>query len=85
MANMNLTALEDALDQHFGKIGTPQRDHFERDVTKALHTYRIKEAIKSVHMGQPLTHSLVSTNAGGVGQPANNRPCRGDLYGTPRR
>ena len=51
---MNLTALEDALDQHFGKIGTPQRDHFEKDVTKALHTYRIKEAIKRVRMGQPL-------------------------------
>ena len=32
-----------------------------------------------------ITHSLVSTNGGGVGQPANNRPCRGDLYGTPRR
>ena len=36
----------------------------------------------SAHM---ITHSLVSTNGGGVGQPANNRPCRGDLYGTPRR
>ena len=83
---MNLTALEDALDQHFGKVGTPQRDHFERDVTKALHTYRTKEAIKRVRMGQPLPQEeQVSTNGGGVGQPANNRPCRGDLYGTPRR
>lgn len=55
---MNLTALEDALDQHFGKVGTPQRDHFENDVTKALQTYHIKEARKRIHMEQPLTPSL---------------------------
>ena len=55
MANMNLTALEDALDQHFGKVGTPQRDHFENDVTQALHTFRIKEARKRIRMEQPLT------------------------------
>lgn len=29
---MNLTPLDDVLDKHFGKIGTPKRDAFESDV-----------------------------------------------------
>ena len=33
----------------------------------------------------PITHSLAATKGGGVEQLANNRPCRGDLYGTPNR
>ena len=34
---MNLTLLDDVLDKHFGKVGTPKRDAFERDVDEALH------------------------------------------------
>lgn len=44
---MNLTLLDDVLDKHFGKVGTPKRDAFERDVNKALHAYRLGEAIKT--------------------------------------
>ena len=29
MAQMNLTPLDDVLDKHFGKVGTPKRDAFE--------------------------------------------------------
>ena len=32
MAQMNLTPLDDVLDKHFGKVGTPKRDAFESDV-----------------------------------------------------
>ena len=46
MAQMNLTPLDDVLDKHFGKVGTPKRDAFESDVDEALHAYRLGEAIK---------------------------------------
>ena len=31
MAQMNLTPLDDVLDKHFGKVGTPKRDAFESE------------------------------------------------------
>lgn len=39
---MNLTPLDDVLDKHFGKVGTPKRDAFESDVDEALHAYHWK-------------------------------------------
>lgn len=43
---MNLTPLDDVLDKHFGKVGTPKRDAFESDVDEALHAYHLGEAVK---------------------------------------
>ncbi len=54
MAQMNLTPLDDVLDKHFGKVGTPQRDAFENDVDGALHAYRLGEAIKNARIKQNL-------------------------------
>lgn len=48
MAQMNLTPLDDLLDKHFGKVGTPKRDAFESDVDEAIHAYRLEEAIMSL-------------------------------------
>ena len=36
LAEMNLTPLDDVLDKHFGKVGTPERDAFESNVDDAL-------------------------------------------------
>ena len=55
MAQMNLTPLDDVLDKHFGKVGTPKRDAFESDVDEALHAYRLGEAIKKARLEQNLT------------------------------
>lgn len=33
---MNLTPLDEVLDKHFGKAGTPGRDAFESDVKEAI-------------------------------------------------
>ena len=52
---MNLTPLDDVLDKHFGKVGTPKRDAFESDVDEALHAYRVGEAIKKARIEQNLT------------------------------
>ncbi len=64
MAQMNLTPLEQALDEHFGKVGTPKRDHFERDVDEALHAYRIGEAIKAERLKQNLTQEELGKKVG---------------------
>ena len=50
---MNLTPLDDVLDKHFGKVGTPKRDAFESDVNEALHAYRLHTPF--AHFGK---HSL---------------------------
>ena len=49
---MNLTPLDDVLDKHFGKVGTPKRDAFERDVDEALHAYRLEQAVKNTRIEQ---------------------------------
>ena len=64
MAQMNLTPLEQALDEHFGKVGTPKRDNFERDVEEALHAYRIGEAIKAERLKQHLTQAELGERTG---------------------
>ena len=38
---MHFTTLDDALDEHFGKRGTSERDKFEADVEAAVNAYRI--------------------------------------------
>ena len=64
MEKMNLIPLEDALDKHFGKIGTPKRDAFESDVEEALHAYRIGEAIKAERLKQNLTQEELGERIG---------------------
>ena len=44
MTQMHFTTLDDALDEHFGKRGTSERDKFEADVEAAVNAYRIGEA-----------------------------------------
>ena len=50
-----VTPLDDVLDKHFGKVGTPKRDAFESDVDEALHAYRLGEAVKKTPIEQNLT------------------------------
>lgn len=45
---MHFTKFEDLLDSFYGKIGTPERDKFERKVAKAVNAYRVREAAKKV-------------------------------------
>ena len=64
MAQMNLTPLDDVLDKHFGKVGTPKRDAFESDVDGALHAYRLGEAIKKARLEQNLTQEQLGERIG---------------------
>ena len=61
---MNLTPLDDVLDKHFGKVGTPKRDAFESDVDEALHAYRLGEAIKKARIEQNLTQEQLGEKVG---------------------
>ena len=64
MAQMNLTPLDDVLDKHFGKVGTPKRDAFESDVDEALHACRLGEAIKKARIEQNLTQEQLGERIG---------------------
>lgn len=64
MAQMNLTPLENVLDEHFGKIGTPKRDKFEEDVNEALYACHIGEAIKKARLEQNLTQEELGERVG---------------------
>lgn len=56
--------LDEALDNHFGKVGTPERDAFESDVDEALHAYRLGEAIKKTRIEQHLTQEELGERVG---------------------
>ena len=73
---MNLTPLDDVLDKHFGKVGTPKRDAFESDVDEALHAYRLGEAIKKARIEQNLTQEQLG-NLSGVKKSQVSRMERG--------
>ena len=64
MAQMNLIPLDDVLDKHFGKVGTPKRDAFESDVDEALHAYRLGEAFKKARIEQNLTQEQLGERIG---------------------
>ena len=40
MEEMKLTSFEEFQDKNFGKIGTPERDAFEKKVDDAIQAYR---------------------------------------------
>lgn len=64
MTQMNFVSFEQVLDDHFGKVGTPKRDAFERDVQEALHAYHIGEAIKAERLRQHLTQEELGARIG---------------------
>ena len=64
MAQINLTPLDDVLDKHFGRIGTPKRDAFESDVDEALHAYRLGEVIRKTRIKQNLTQEQLGERIG---------------------
>ena len=49
---MNLAPLDDVLDKHFGKVGTPKRDAFESDVDEAIKKARIEQNLTQEQLGE---------------------------------
>ncbi len=57
-------SLDEVLDEHFGKVGTPRRDVFERSVAASVHAYHIGEAIKKARLQQNLTQEELGERIG---------------------
>ena len=55
---------DDVRDKHFGKVGTPRRDEFERSVAVSVHAYELGEAIKKARLQQNLTQEELGERVG---------------------
>lgn len=64
MAEMKLYPLEEVLDGHFGKIGTPERDTFEKEVTDAVNAFRLGEVVRERRLDQNLTQEELGRRMG---------------------
>lgn len=61
---MKLTSLEEIEDRLIGKIGTPERDEYERQLREDLQVYHIGEAIKNARLAQNLTQEELGDKIG---------------------
>ena len=64
VGKFKLYTMEEVLDEHFGKVGTPRRDDFERSVAEAVHAYELGEAIKRARLQQNLTQEELGERIG---------------------
>ncbi|AOH39863.1 XRE family transcriptional regulator [Tannerella serpentiformis] len=64
MTQMHFTPLDEALDEHFGKRGSPERDKFEADVEAAVNAYHIGEVIRNERLKQNLTQEQLGERMG---------------------
>lgn len=59
-----LYSLNEALDRHFGPVGTAERDAHEARVAEAVHSYEIGEAIRRARLQQNLTQEELGARIG---------------------
>ncbi len=64
VGKFKLYSSEEVLDKHFGKVGTPRRDDFERSVAASVHAYELGEAIKRARVSQNLTQEELGERIG---------------------
>ncbi len=64
VGRFKMYSLDEVLDEHFGKVGTPRRDVFERSVAASVHAYHIGEAIKKARLQQNLTQEELGERIG---------------------
>ena len=61
---MNLTPMDDLVDEVWGKKGTPERDAMEAKLKEDLQAYYIGEAIRAERLKQHLTQEELGRRAG---------------------
>ena len=64
VGDMKLYSFEELLEEDYGKVGTPERDAFERSVDEAVQAYRVGEAIKQARESQNLTQAELGEKMG---------------------
>ncbi|MDE5927389.1 MAG: helix-turn-helix domain-containing protein [Duncaniella sp.] len=60
MEQMKLYTLNELKDEALGKIGTSERDVYEAEVSEAIRTYHIGEAIKQARKEHNMTQSQLA-------------------------
>ena len=63
-SKMNLTPMDDLVDEVWGKKGTPERDAMEAKLKEDLQAYYIGEAIRAERLKQRLTQEELGRRAG---------------------
>lgn len=76
MAQMKLTTFEELKDRHLGRVGTPERDAYEAEVSEEIRAYHVGEAIKAARKEKNLTQSQLAELMG-VGKAQVSRIERG--------
>jgi len=61
---MKVYTLGEVEDKHIGKVGTPQRDKYEKKVKAEIEAYHIGEALKKARLAQGLTQEEVGERMG---------------------
>lgn len=61
---MKIYTLEDMEDKHIGKVGTPERDKYEQELSDELQAYHLGEAIKEARLSQNLTQEQLGERVG---------------------
>ncbi len=64
VGDMVYYTFEECLDEHFGPIGTPERDEFEGSVKEAVQAYHLGEAIKKARLERHLTQDELGQRIG---------------------
>ena len=61
---MKLTTHAEMLDRHIGKVGTPERDEFDKKVKAEIEAYKVGEALKQARLARNLTQEEVGERMG---------------------
>lgn len=64
MEEMKMISFDDFQDKYIGKIGTPKRDAFEKDVEDAVQAYKVGEALKQARKMKCLTQQQLGEKVG---------------------
>ena len=61
---MKVYTMEKMLERHIGKVGTPERDEFDRQIKEDIEAYHLGEAIKKMRLEQNLTQQQLGERIG---------------------
>ena len=59
VGKFTLYSMDEVLDERYGKIGTPERDEFERSGSEHVQAFKLGEAIKKARLEQHLTQEVI--------------------------
>lgn len=64
MEEMKMISFDDFQDKYIGKVGTPKRDAFEKEVEDAVQAYKVGEALRQARKMKRLTQQQLGEKVG---------------------